>query len=192
MAMPAGSGPRAGRSDGREGLMRRLALLLLCLAACPRLAAQAISDITIDGLPAGLSAEEIAAALVEKKGAAYNKAQEPADRAGIVSTLQDAGYLDAEVKTSAGFIPGGVRLAFTVVPRNLYHIEAVKAPGLAKGDVQQILDELKVGADTACTHEVCQRLSAAIADKLALNVLFLGIERKLNANKREVTLIFSK
>jgi len=172
--------------------LRRLALLLLCLAACPRLAAQAISDILIDGLPAGLKAEDLAAALVERKGAAYNKAQEPADRAAIIAALQDAGYLEAEVKSSAGFIPGGVRLTFTVVPRNLYHIEAVKAPALAKGEVQQIVDEQKVGADTVCTHEICLRLSAAIADKLSVNVLFLGLERKLNANKHDVTLVFSK
>jgi hypothetical protein len=172
--------------------LRRFALLLLCLAACPRLAAQAISDILIDGLPAGLKAEDITAALVEKKGAAYSKAQEPVDRAGIVATLQDAGYLDAEAKSAAGFIPGGVRLTFTVVPRNLYRIEAVKAPALAKGDVQQIVDEQKVGPDTACTHEVCQRLGAAFAEKLAVNVLFLGVERKPNANKHDVTLIFTR
>jgi outer membrane protein assembly factor BamA len=175
-----------------EARLRRLALLLLCLAACPRLAAQAISDILIDGLPAGLKAEEVAASLVEKKGAAYNKAQEPGDRAGISTTLQDAGYLDAEVKSSAGFIPGGVRLTFTVLPRNLYHIEAVKAPGLAKGDVQQIVDEQKIGPDTACTHEVCQQLSTAIAGKLSVNVLFLGVERKLNPNKHDVTLVFTR
>ena len=172
--------------------MRRLALLLLCLAAGPRLAAQAISDILIDGLPAGVAADDVSAALVEKKGGAYSKAQEPVDRAGIAATLQDAGYLDAEVKSAAGFIPGGVRLAFTVVPRNLYHIEAVKAPGLAKGEVQQIVDEQKITPETACTHEVCQRLGAAFAEKLAVNVLFLGIERKLNANKRDVTLIFTR
>ncbi len=172
--------------------MRRLALLMLCLATGPRLAAQAISDILIDGLPAGVKAEEVAAALAEKKGAAYNKAQEPADRAGIVATLQDAGFLDAEVKSTAGFIPGGVRLTFTVVPRNLYRIEAVKAPGLAKGDVQQIVDEQKIGPETACTHEVCQRLGAVIAEKLAVNVLFLSVERKPNPNKREATLIFTR
>lgn len=172
--------------------MRRFALLLLCLAAGPRLAAQAISDILIDGLPAGVKAEEVAANLVERKGGAYSKAQEPVDRAGIIAALQDAGYLEAEVKSAAGFIPGGVRLTFTVVPRNLYHIEAVKAPGLAKGDVQQVVDEQKVTPETACTREVCQRLGAAIAEKLAVNVLFLGIERKLSANKREVTLIFTR
>jgi outer membrane protein assembly factor BamA len=172
--------------------LRRFALLALCLAACPRLAAQAISDILIDGLPAGMKAEEVSAALVEKKGGAYSKAQEPADRAGIAAALQDAGYLDAEVRSAAGFIPGGVRLTFTVVPRNLYHIEAVKAPALAKGDVQQIIDEQKVTPETACTREVCQRLGAAFADKLAVNVLFLGVERKPNANKRDVTLVFTR
>jgi outer membrane protein assembly factor BamA len=172
--------------------LRRLALLLLCLAACPRLAAQAISDILIDGLPAGLQAEEVATALVEKKGATYNKAQEPLDRAGITATLQDAGYLEAEVKSSAGFIPGGVRLTFTVVPRNLYRIEAVKAPGLAKDEVQKIVDEQKITPDTACTREVCQRLGAAFAEKLAVNVLFLAVERKLNANRRDVTLVFTR
>ncbi len=172
--------------------MRRLALLALCLACCPRLAAQAISDILIDGLPSGVTAEAVAAALVEKKGGAYSKAQEPVDRAGIAATLQDAGYLDAEVKSAAGFIPGGVRLTFTVVPRNLYHIEAVKAPALAKGEVQQIVDEQKVTPETPCTREVCQRLGAAFADKLAVNVLFLGVERKPNANKRDVTLVFTR
>ncbi len=176
----------------RPPLLLLLVMLPLCLAAGPRLAGQTISDILIDGLPNGFKAEALVAALVEKKGATYSKAQEPLDRAGLTLTLQDAGYLDADVKSAAGFIPGGVRLTFTVVPRNLYHIEAVKAPGLAKDEVQAIVDAQKVGPDTACTREICQQLGGVFAEKLTINVLFMVIERKPNANKRDVTLVFTR
>jgi outer membrane protein assembly factor BamA len=168
-----------------------LSSLLLCWLPA-MLPAQTISDIIIAGLPAGMQQDDVAAVLAEKKGAVYAKAQEPADRGAIAALLQDAGYLDAEVKSAAGFIPGGVRLTFSVTPRNLYHIEAVKTTGLSKTDLQPILDALKITNQTTCTKEACQHLSDAIAEKLNMNVLFLGMEHKLNANRHDTTLIFSR
>jgi len=168
-----------------------VAFCLICCWSAPSLWGQNISDIAIDGLPAGMAMDDLVMALAEKKGALFAKSQEPGDRTLLVNALQDAGYLDADVKSAASFIPGGVKLVFTVSPRNQYHIEAVKVAGLSKTDVQAILDALKITTDSLCTHDVCQHLSDAIADKLGVNVLFLVMEHKLNVNKRDATLLFS-
>lgn len=168
-----------------------IALFLLCWCWPAALLAQNVSDLVIDGLPSGMVSDDLVATLVEKKGTLFAKAQEPGDRQIITTALQDAGYLDAEVKSAASFIPGGVKLVFTVTPHNLYKIEAVKVTGLSKTAVQTILDAVKVTSDSICSREVCQRLSDAIAEKIGMNVLFLGMEHKSNANKHDTTLIFS-
>jgi outer membrane protein assembly factor BamA len=172
----------------------RLPLLICALLALasPARAQSSIVDVVFDGLPAGVQADALAAQLALKKGGTYDKTKEASDRAEITAVLQDLGYLDADVKTLDNFVPGGMRLTQVVKAHNLYAIEAVKATGMTKEAVQAILDELKVGKETVCTRDVCDHLSEAIAPKMGVNLLFLSVDRKLNANKKDVTLIFAK
>jgi len=172
--------------------MQVLAMCLLLIVAASSVSGQTITEITIDGLPAPLKAEDIVSTLGMKQGSIYNKASEPADRMVISSRLQDAGYLDADVKSNAKFLPAGIQLAYVITPHNLVTIDTVKVPGLSKQDIQGILDDLKITKDTPYNQDICVLLSAAIADKLHMNALFISIDKKLGSTKRDVTLTFLK
>jgi outer membrane protein assembly factor BamA len=168
-------------------------LLAWCVAAAfACLHATVVAEVAIEGLPAGVQAEPLAARLGLQKGAAYDKAKEPADRAELAAQLQDLGYLDADVKSSNNHLPAGIRLTYAVKVRNVYAIEAVKVPALPKEAVQALLDEQKIGKDAPCTRETCDQLAQAIAVKLGINYLFLNLERKLNPDKKGVTLVFTR
>jgi hypothetical protein len=174
---------------------RRLALLataMLVLGASAASPAQSVSEVVIGGLPPGITAAELSATLAEKAGTACSKELEATDCASIVDALKDLGYLEAGVKAATSLSAGGVRLVFTATPRSLVTIDGVQVPGLAKPEVQQLLDGLAITKDTPCTHAACQRLSAAVAERLGMNALFLGLDFRIGASKHEAVLVFSR
>jgi len=154
--------------------------------------AQNIVDVALNGLPDSIKAESILTALGNKQGSLYNKALEQGDRMTIAVQLQDVGYLEADVKSNTKFVPGGVNLTYIVNPHNLFTIDAVKATGLSPQEIQGILDELKITKETPYKREECERLSNALAVKMGVLPLFLGMERKMVSSKHEVTLVFTK
>jgi hypothetical protein len=188
----APSGPTARRAGIHR--LRRVLLVpaLLLLGATAAFPAMLVSELTILGLPPGITATELAATLAEKAGAACSKELEAADCASIVDALKDLGYLEAGAKAATSFAAGGIRLVFTVTPRSLVTIDGVQVPGLAKPEVQQLLDGLAIAKDTPCTDAVRQRLSAAVAGRLGMNALFLGLDIRIGASKHEAVLLFSR
>jgi hypothetical protein len=183
------------RQVERSGRQHRLVMLvaaLLVLGATAASPAQLVSEVSVLGLPPGITADECAATLAEKAGAACSKELEAADCACIVDALKDLGYLEAGAKAATSVMPGGVRLVFTVTPRTLVTIASAQVPGLSKPEVQQLLDGLTITTETPCTHAVCQRLSAAVAQRLGMNALFVGLDFRINASKHDAVLVFSK
>jgi len=174
----------------RRLVLQLAGLLVMCAPAA--LPAALVSELSVRGLPPGLSADELSATLAEKAGAACSKELEAADCASIVDALKDLGYLEAQATAATSFVPGGVRLVFTVTPRSLVTIDGAQVPGLAKPAVQQLLDELKITKDTPCAHAVCQRLSAAVAERLGMNALFVGLDFRISAGKHAALLVFSQ
>jgi hypothetical protein len=187
--LPRPAGPCAPLRRRRLALMVAALLVLGASAAFP---AQTISELSITGLPPGITADELAAALAEKSGTACSKELEAADCAVLVDALKDLGYLEAGVKAATSFAPGGVRLVFTVTPRSLVTIATAQVPGLAMPEVQQLLDGLQITKETPCTHVVCQRLSAAVAERMGINALFVGLDFRISASKHDAVLVFSK
>ena len=114
------------------------------------------------------------------------------DCASIVDALKDLGYLEAQAKAATAFVPGGIRLVFTVTPRSLVTIDSVLVPDLAKPEVQQLLDGLAITRETPARHAVRQRLGAAVAQRLGINALFLGLDFRISAAKHDAVLVFSK
>jgi outer membrane protein assembly factor BamA len=188
--MPIGPMARhARRRWRRQGILVTAMLVIGAAAAAP---AQTVSDVVILGLPPGIAAAELSSTLAEKAGASCTKELEAGDCASIVDALKDLGYLEAQVKAATASVPGGIRLSFTVTPRSRVTIESVQVPGLAKPEVQQLLDGLAIAKDAPCTRAVCQRLSAAVAERLGMNALFLGLDFRISASKHEAVLVFSK
>jgi hypothetical protein len=175
-------------------LLCRLVLLtpLLVLWPSAGAAAATVAELTIIGLPPGITADELMATLAEKSGAACTKELEAGDCAILVDALKDLGYLEAQAKAGTSFIKGGVRLVFTVKPGSLVTIATAQVPGLAMPEVQQLLDGLQITKETPCTHAVCQRLSAAVAERLGMNALFVGLDFRVSASKHDAVLVFSK
>jgi outer membrane protein assembly factor BamA len=166
--------------------------LLLSLTVMPWAPAQTVSEVAFDGLPAGVTEDLALARIALKKDAVYDKTKESADRSSISALLQDLGYLDADTKSLVNFLPGGVRVTFQIKARNLYTIEAVKVAGLTPEATQAVLDGLKVTKETPCTQDLLDRLAQAVAPQLGINVLFMGVSKKPNANRKEVTVLLSK
>ena len=166
--------------------------LLLWLIVIPLSHAQTVSDVVFDGLPAGVAEDLVLSRITLKKDVIYDKTKEPADRTNITAALQDLGYLDADTKTLVNFLPGGVRVTFQIKARNLYTIEAVKITGVTPEATQAILDTMKVTKETVCTQELLDRLAQAVAPQMGINFLFVGVSKKPNANKKEVTVLLTK
>lgn len=168
-------------------------LVLLVTALAPAFAAaQNVAEVVFDGLPDGVTADNMTTALSQKTGVIYDKAQLPADRDRVVVRLKDLGYLDADARSTVNFIPTGVRLSYAIKARNLYTVESVSAEGIAEADLSAILTTAKIGKETPCTQEVIDRLVPVIAPKLGLNVLYVDAEWKLNANKKQAILILRR
>ncbi len=163
-------------------------LVLGATAAAP---AQAVSELEVLGLPPGITAADLTATLAEKTGSACSKELEAADCASIIAALGDLGYLEAQAKVATSVVPGGVRLVFSVTPRSLVTIATVLVPGLAKPEVQLLLDGLAITPETPCTQAVRHRLSAAVAERLRVNALFLGLNIRVNASTHGAILAFS-
>ncbi len=166
--------------------------LLLIAVVHLQAAAQNIAEVVFDGLPEGITQDHITTALTQKAGASYDKAQLPADRDRVVGRLKDQGYLDADARSTVSFIPAGIRLSYAVKARNRYTVESVRAEGIAEADLAAILTTAKIGKETLCTQEVIDRLVPAIAPKLGVNVLYINVEWKTNADKQQAVLILRK
>lgn len=175
-------------------LLRPLLLLAVVLltAVTANAAAQNVADVVFDGLPDGVTADAITAALNQKAGVTYDKAQLPADRERVVVRLKDLGYLDADARSTVTFIPTGVRLSYAVKARNRYTVEAVKVDGMPDADLAAIMTAAKVDKDTPCTQAVIDKLVPAIAPKLGVNVLYVDAEWKTNADKKQAVLILKR
>ena len=167
----------------------RIALILLVAL---RVQGADLVEVTFDGLPAEITPEALTAQAVLKQGAAYDKTKLPAERTRMATFLQDLGYLDAEVRSTEGFLPSGIRLKYAVKTRGVFTIDAVKITGLSDEQVQTLLTELKVSPDAPCTQVLLDRLSAPIAKSMGINVLYVGVDKKLNAAKKSVVVTFSK
>lgn len=172
-------------------IVQILALVLFALNPATA-ATQNVAEVVFDGLPDGVTADNINAALSQKTGVTYDKAQLPADRDRVVVRLKDLGYLDVDARSTVNFIPTGVRLTYAVKARNRYTVESVSAEGIAEADLSAILTAAKIGKETPCTQEVIDRLVPVIAPKLGVNVLYVDAEWKLNANKKEAILILRR
>ncbi len=171
--------------------MRPLLCLLLLLAVVAHAHAVAIAEVVIDGLPAGLMADAVAAQLANAKGGAYDRAKEKADRELIVMQLRELGYLDPDVKAANTFVTGGMRLTWAVKPRNLITLETVHIPGLAKDALQALLDELKLDKETPCTRATSERIAEAVATRLAVNPLFIDAVWKIGGSRKTATLVLT-
>lgn len=170
----------------------RLALVLF-LALTARVACGAdLAEVQIEGLPPEVTQEAITAQALLKQGAAYDKAKLPAERARMTTFLQDLGYLDAEVRSTEGFLPAGIRLKYAVKTRGVFTIEAVRIAGQGDEQVQALLAELKVPPDAPCTQELLDRLCAPVAKQMGINVLYVAVDKKLNAAKKSVVVTFGK
>lgn len=168
-------------------------LLLILIATLPLIAAaQTVAEVVYDGLPDGVAADSVSAALTLKSGATYDKAQLPADRERVVTRLKDLGYLDADARATVNFIPTGVRLSYAVKARNRYVVEAVKAEGVPEADLAAIVAAAKITPETPCTQEVIDKLVPALAPKLGVNVLYIETEWKQNADKKQAVLVLKK
>ena len=170
---------------------RTFFLLLLALVVTIARGAD-LAEISFDGLPPEVTPDAITAQAVLKQGAAYDKLKVPAERARLTTFLQDLGYLDADVRSTEGFLPAGIRLKFTVKTRGVFIIEAVKIAGLSDEQVQVLLTELKVPPDAPCTQALLDRLCAPVAKQMGINVLFVGVDKKLNTTKKSVVVTFGK
>lgn len=174
----------------------RALLSLVCLwftALAPlQAAAQNVAEVVYDALPDGVAADSLTAALSQKAGATYDKAQLTADRERVVGRLKDLGYLDADARSTVNFIPTGVRISYAVKARNRYVVEAVKAEGIAETDLAAIVAAARITPETPCTQEVIDRLVPAIAPKLGVNVLYIEAEWKPNADRKQAVLILRK
>ncbi len=168
-------------------------LALLLTVSGPLFAAtQNVVEVVFDGLPDEVTAETATVPLKLKIGVLYDKTLLATDRDRVTALLKDQGFLDADTKTVVNFMPAGVRLTFTVKARNRYTIEAVTAEGVPADVIAAVLAAAKIGKETPCTQAVVEQLTQAIAPKVGVNVLYLDAERKLNANKKEATLIFRR
>ena len=174
----------------------RALLVLACLwslAPAPlHAAAQSVAEVVYDGLPDGVAADSVSAALSQKTGAAYDKAQLPADRERVVGRLKDLGYLDADARSTVNFIPAGIRLTYAVKPRNRYTVEAVRADGVPDADLAALVTTARIGKDTPCTQAVIDQLAGPVAAKLGINVLYLAAEWKPNADKKQAVLVLKR
>jgi outer membrane protein assembly factor BamA len=155
-------------------------------------AAQNVAELVFDGLPETVTADSITAALSQKTGVVYDKAQLPSDRERVVTLLKNQGFLDADARSTVNFIPDGVRVTYAVKARNRYTVESVKAEGIAEAELAAIVAAAKIDQDTPCTQEVIDRLLPAIAPKLGVNVLYVDAQWKQNADKKQAVLILRK
>ena len=167
-------------------------LLVLATAIPLHAATQNVVEVVFDGLPDEVTVETTTASLALKVGVLYDKALLPTDRDRVTAQLKDQGFLDADTKTAVNFLPAGVRLTFTVKARNRYTIEAVTAEGVPADVIAAVLSTAKIGKETPCTQAVVEQLTQALAPKIGVNVLYLDVERKLSANKKEATLNFRR
>lgn len=165
--------------------------LLLALSVAVAWGAD-LSEVSFDGLPPEVTPAAITAQAVLKQGAAYDKAKLPTERTRMTTFLQELGYLDVDVRSTEGFVPAGIRLKYTVKTRGVFTIEAVKIAGQSEEQVQTLLTELKVPPDAPCTQELLDRIAAPIAKQMGINVLYLGVDKKLNTTKKSVVVTFSK
>lgn len=172
-------------------LRRTVPALLLALVITVARGAD-LAEVSFDGLPPDVTPDAITAQAVLKQGAAYDKAKVPAERTRLTTFLQDLGYLDADVRSTEGFLPAGIRLKYTVKTRGVFTIEAVKIAGLSDEQVQALLTDLKVPPDAPCTQALIDQLCAPVAKQMNINVLFVGVDKKLNAAKKSVVVTFSK
>lgn len=170
---------------------RTFLLLLFALVVTSARGAD-LAEISFDGLPPVVTPDAITAQAVLKQGAAYDKSKLPAERARLTTFLQDLGYLDADVRSTEGFLPAGIRLKYAVKTRGVFTIEAVKIAGLSDEQVQALLTELKVPLDASCTQALLDRLCAPVAKQMGINVLFVGVDKKLNTAKKSAVVTFSK
>jgi outer membrane protein assembly factor BamA len=152
----------------------------------------AIAELVIDGLPADLTAEALAPQLANTKGAVFDRTKEKADHALIVTLLHDLGYLDADVKPSNTFVPGGIRLTWAVKPHALITLETVQVPGMPKDALQGLLDELKLDKDTPCTRATSERIAEAAATRLSVNPLFIDAVWKIGGSRKTATLVLTR
>jgi outer membrane protein assembly factor BamA len=167
-------------------------LALLLAVVVTALPGADLAEVQFDGLPAEVTPEAITAQATLKQGAAYDKAKLPAERARMTAFLQDLGYLDAEVRATEGFVPAGIRLKYAVKTRGVFTIEAVRIAGQGDEQVQALLAGLKVPPDAPCTQALLDRLCEPVAKQMGINVLFVAVDKKLNAGKKSVVVTFGK
>ncbi len=186
--------PEPGAAHRETGVRltswRAACCLLLCAGAAP--AAQTVGTVAITGLPTGVAPEALLVTLEEKAGAACTKELQASDCATIVDALRDLGYLEAQVKATAAALPGGARLVYSVTARSLVTIDSAQAPGLAKPDVQQLLNTLSITKETPCDDAVRQRLCAALAERWGINALFVSLSVRVNPGTHAALLVFSQ
>lgn len=167
-----------------------LPAVLVCLAAL--MPAQQVAEVVFDALPAEVGDNQALAVLSQKVGAAYDKSALPRDRERLIALLVAQGFLDAEARATTSFITGGVRLTYAVKPRNRYTLDTVRAEGLDDAAIAALLGEAKIAADTPATQEVVDRLTAAIAPRFGVNVLFVEAQWKPASDKKRAVLVLRK
>ncbi len=125
-----------------------LALILFALnpatAATPN-----VAEVVFDGLPDGITADNITTAFSQKTGVTYDKTQLPADRERVIIRLKYLGYLEADAQPTVNFIPAGVRVSYAVKPRNRYTVESVSADDVSDADLAAIVAAAKIGKPPA-------------------------------------------
>jgi outer membrane protein assembly factor BamA len=165
-------------------------VLLFCLAG--PVPCQQVADVVFDTLPPEVGREQALAALAQKPGASYDKSALPRDRERLIALLVAQGFLDAEARATTSFITGGVRLTYAVKPRNRYTLDTVRAEGLDDAALAALLSEARIAADTPATQEVVDRLTAAVAPRFGINVLFVDAQWKPASDKKRAVLIMRR